>query len=298
MSENYSKADIRHIAESMIEDLRECEDGTVTSTGRLARKFGYEDMETFDLFELHDALFRAAKANRITLDMSEHDGKVEGLPFNLTFVVRNKKAQIKCPYCGSTDTARYIYGYPAFSEEMQQKLDAGKWILGGCCIDGVEMNGQYVNTMPLRHCNECKKDFGSAPILITAKKDLAEDYRDIVTSIKFSIGGYFQGNTEVTIKKNENGAVVKVEMFPYGLDAPDDRQITPLKWQKIVNTLYGQMYLHEWKKEYVDLGVLDGTQWSLDINLTGRRSRYYHGSNAYPPYWSELKKIFREYSKL
>ena len=121
MSEKYSKADLRHIAESMIEDLRECEDGTVTTTGWLARAYGYDDMETFDLFDLHDALFRAAKANHITLDMSEHKDKVEGLPFNLTFIVKNKKAQIKCPRCGSKNTARYIYGYPAFSERDATK---------------------------------------------------------------------------------------------------------------------------------------------------------------------------------
>lgn len=46
MSEKYSKADLRHIAEDMIEDLRECEDGTITTTGRLARDYGYDDMET------------------------------------------------------------------------------------------------------------------------------------------------------------------------------------------------------------------------------------------------------------
>ena len=80
MSGKYSKADIRHIAESMIEDLRECEDGTITSTSRLAYKFGYMDLETEDLYELHDAIFRVAKANKIKLDMSEHDGKLEGLP--------------------------------------------------------------------------------------------------------------------------------------------------------------------------------------------------------------------------
>jgi hypothetical protein len=55
---------------------------------------------------------------------------------------------------------------------------------------------------------------------------LAEDYRDIVTSIKFSVGGFFEGNTEVTILKNDEGAVVKVMQFPYGIEAPDDQQIT------------------------------------------------------------------------
>ena len=298
MSGKYSKADIRHIAESMIEDLRECEDGTITSTSRLAYKFGYMDLETEDLYELHDAIFRVAKANKIKLDMSEHDGKVEGLPFNLTFVVKNKKAQIKCPRCGSIDTARYIYGYPAFSEEMEKKLKEGKWALGGCCMNGVEINGQYVETMPTRCCNNCKKDFGSAPILITRKTGMAEDYRDIVKSIKFSVGGYFGGYTVVTISQNSEGANVNVQKFPDGLDIPENKQITKSKWNKIVNTLYSQLYLNEWKKRFVDPQVMDGTQWSLDINLSNRRARHYYGSNDYPPYWPELKKIFGEFAKL
>lgn len=36
----------------------------------------------------------------------------------------------------------------------------------------------------------------------------------------------------------------------------------------------------------------------LDIKLTNRRVRHYFGSNDYPPYWSELKKIFRVFTKL
>lgn len=299
MSDKYSKNDIKYIAEDLVEELRECKDGTVTTTAMLAKKYGYDGMEMEDLFDLHDALFRTAKAHKITLDMSEHDGKVEGLPFNLTFIVRNKKAQIKCPHCGSTDTARYLYGYPAFNEEMQKKLDEGKMVLGGCCIDVVHVNDQRVTIMPTRRCNKCKKDFGKPPILKTRNEITAEDYRDIVESIKFSVGGFHEGHTDITITKNENGAFVNVEQFLIGdLDIPENRQITPARWQKIVNTLYNQLYLHEWKKKYVDPLVLDGTQWSLDIKLTNGRKREYYGSNLYPPYWPELKKIFRPFAKI
>ena len=61
----------------------------------------------------------------------------------------------------------------------------------------------------------------------------------------------------------------------------------------------GEKTIHEWKKrfEVLDYAVEDGTQWSLDIKLTNNRSRHYYGSNAYPPYWPELKKIFREFAK-
>lgn len=300
MSENYSKADLRHIAEDLIEDLRECEDGTDITTWQLVNSAGYEMNEfgEWDLFDIHDALFRAAKAHHITLDMSVHEGKVEGLPYNLDFIVHNKKAQIKCPHCGSTDTARYIYGYPLFSEKMQKKLADGKWMLGGCCISSVEINGEQVSIQPHRICNKCKKDFATEPVLITPKKDLAEYYRDIVTSIKFSIGGLFAGHTEITIRRNDKGAFVTAKKSIGYEDLPDPKQITMGKWYKIINTLYGQMYLHEWKKEYVNPGVLDGTQWSLDINMTNKRVRHYYGSNDYPPYWTELKKIFSQFTKV
>ena len=301
MRKKFSKADLRHIAEGLIEDLRECEDGTVTTTWRLLKAQGYEEreFEDWDLFDIHDALFNAARANKITLDMSVHDNRCEGLLYNLDFVVRNKKAQIKCPYCGSRDTARYVYGNPAFTEEMREKLDSGKWALGGCCIRTLDLNGKRVDIMPARKCNKCRKDFGKAPVLISPKSGIAEDYRDIVMAIKFSVGGYFGGFTEVKISKNDKGAWVSVrETIPAKRpeDIPQDRQITPARWEKIVNTLYGQMYLHEWKKSYVDQDVLDGTQWSLEIKLTGGRKRTYTGSNDYPTYWNELLKMFKPFA--
>lgn len=39
-----------------------------------------------------------------------------------------------CPACGSRRIASITYGYPIFSEELEQKLEAGEITLGGCCI--------------------------------------------------------------------------------------------------------------------------------------------------------------------
>ena len=80
--------------------------------------------------------------------MSAHDGMVEGLPFHLDYIVRNKRAQIKCPYCSSKNTARILYGYPAYSEELQKKLDNGKIAIGGCCISGAPVDGGMIRTDP------------------------------------------------------------------------------------------------------------------------------------------------------
>ncbi len=66
---------------------------------------------------------------------------------------------------------------------------------------------------------------------------------------------------------------------------------------RIRNSLYSELYLHEWKKKFVNYNVLDGEQWELEIKLTGNRKRTYAGSNEFPPYWGELKAIFRPYVK-
>ncbi len=298
MSEKYTIKDLRYIAEDMVEMLRDYEDGTVTTTGKMAYEAGYEDLEISDLLELHKSLFRAATANHIKLEISDHVDCADIQPYVLEYTVKNKKAQIKCPYCGSTNTARYIYGYTIVSDEMKKKVYSGKWILCDCMVNSVKIGEKEIINMPKRKCLYCKENFATEPILIEKEYNTAEDYRDIVTSVKFSIGGYFGGFTDITIKKNEKGASVSVQKTRDPDESYSDRQITPMKWKKIVNKLYGQMYLHEWKKDYVDNSVMDGTQWNLVISLKGKRPRSYGGSNDYPPYWKELIKIFREYVKI
>jgi len=40
----------------------------------------------------------------------------------------------KCPACASIRIADIMYGYPIFSEELDDLLKTGKVILGGCCV--------------------------------------------------------------------------------------------------------------------------------------------------------------------
>ena len=295
-----TKTELRHIAEDLVDELRELPDGYEITSGQLLAKAGYhpDDMEFEELFDFHDALFRAAKANHIILDMSKHENKIEGLPWNLDFAVRNKKAQIKCPRCGSIDTARILYGMPAMSDELQAKIDSGKIHLGGCCRMAVETDdGTMIDLDPKRYCNHCRKEFASPAYW--QNKDLIAAYADLAESVEFQVGGFFGGTTRINIKKNDKGALVHVDCFPYGPETlAEDRQITPLRWMKFINRLFNELYVHEWKKEYVDPEVLDGTQWHLEIKLGGRRKRTIDGSNAYPPYWSELKALLRPFGKV
>ena len=40
----------------------------------------------------------------------------------------------KCPACGGEPVASILWGMPAFSEKLNQDLESGRVVLGGCCV--------------------------------------------------------------------------------------------------------------------------------------------------------------------
>lgn len=46
-----------------------------------------------------------------------------------------KRKPKKCPKCGHSPLASIFYGEPDFSNTLQEKLDKGFAVLGGCAID-------------------------------------------------------------------------------------------------------------------------------------------------------------------
>lgn len=89
-----TKEELRTVVEDLVDELRELPDGVEVTSAQLLKRIGYDsaEMTPGELYDYHDALFREAEENHITLDMSKHDNKLEGLPWNLDFAVRNKKA--------------------------------------------------------------------------------------------------------------------------------------------------------------------------------------------------------------
>ena len=153
MGEKLTKEEIKIIAGDLVEELRECPDGTRITTSLLLRQAGHEeDFDSIDMIDIHNELFELAEANNITLDMSEHANKIEGLPYNLDYIIHNKDAQYRCPYCGSTDSAKYLYGFVGLEGLVRRKVKEGKWIIGGCEISDTK-------DLDKRFCKACNRDF-------------------------------------------------------------------------------------------------------------------------------------------
>lgn len=279
------------IVSRLVEELRELPNLTEITTYQLAHQAGFDTdaIDNMDFLSIDYLLRKAASKAHITIDGSKHDGLVEGLTFNLDYIVKNDKAYVKCPRCGSKDTARILYGMPAMDDVLEKKLESGKVILGGCCVTGAEVNGKHIWIDPKRHCNGCRRDFASPPVFFV--NDAAFDYRDEVTTIHFRDGGFFQGHTDLVIKKEKDGIIARHSGFdPLKDEAFEHRYTMPEReWNRLLDAIFCTYYLHEWKKQYRS-DILDGEQWSVTISLSIGHKRNYSGSNAFPAYWKEFQK--------
>lgn len=177
----------------------------------------------------------------------------------------------KCPRCGSSDVI-----------EIPQTLPE------------VTGNG------PSAHCNACGMDFGKPPFLRKRKGQTDDEprelYPDVVTGITFSEGGYFGGTDLLEITTKDGVHIFDYARFPDVIE-PYSGVIPDAKWKRIMNTLFYRLCIHEWKKSYVDPNVLDGTQWELELKLTKGRHYTISGSNAFPPLYKSLVRLFKPYMK-
>ena len=236
------------------------------------------------------------------------------------FTIYNSFAAVKCPRCGGQNTARLICGDPAQCaefrhrpEELSRRIKAGKIRLSSNTAGAetiVQAGGNPVIIRASRQCADCGKQFGALPLIISRDKKTAKDYREEVTTVELVLREVFGSYIKIEVKRNDSGAEVRVieetkspssdlESPSLGLGSSDPghessnekRMITLEEWDSIVNSLYTQLYLHEWMKGYDNRFIPDCPRWELKIRLRGRRQRNYHGSAALTPYYKELLRL-------
>lgn len=292
-----TKTEMKEMIAELVEQLRELPDGFEITSGQMLSYCGY-DPEKFgynELFAYHDALLHAARNNHITLDMSKHEGRDEGLPWNLDFVVRNDEAQMKCPHCGSRNTGVIYYGDLAFDELMQDKLDAGRIHIGGCLVHLIKLqDGRKVIMGPRRYCNECGKRFG-APAY-RQDKETVKYYPDLVKEIRYTEYVHHFPKVDVHLVNNDRGVTVSDRSAVWTQKDCDEYewQISQRKWKNLTEKLYNRLFLADWDRNYdrsfTNEKVLleDGVMWSLKIKLD-QGIEEYRGSALFMPYWEELR---------
>ena len=280
------------IVDDLVEELRECEYGTVTTLSKLLKATGHDDpnLDEEELRILWDALGSAGNACRVYIDWRMSKDRKNEPVEDLEFMVYNKNATVKCPRCSSSSTARILYGSPRMAE-LRRRIEAGKVVPGGGMLFEVPMDGRMVTINPARRCADCGKEFGGPPLIVAKDYLSAEDYRDVVTKVEFTAYETFGAYTKITVIKNDRGAMATVCEDPSASGEVQSRQVDEHFWNSLMYHLYRRIYLKDWNKNYDGPFGRQGARWELRIRMTGRRQRNYHGSNALTPYFKELMQI-------
>lgn len=118
-----------------------------------------------------------------------------------------------------------------------------------------------------------------------------------ISTIKFSIGGYFGGYETHTITLTDDKLLRYPEhsIIPKPMDAPaveDD----PVSKEEFLETIRN-LHMGEWRRSYntrrFGYVVCDGTQWEIEIGYrNGHKPVKFSGDNAYPYNFHELEELF------
>lgn len=174
----------------------------------------------------------------------------------------------------SPDYNGLIVGYPTLHTQLgcnQLYLEKAKEALS-------EAGGTY---HPSKAEQRAAKIDGSIPYL---------------SNLVFSIGGYFDGHVTTTIAFYDECMKVNKEHL-YELESDEEQTVDyPDNKESFMQALQ-DLHFGEWKSQYVNLGVLDGTQWSLELHFSnGQRTVSFSGSNAYPYNFDDFCSLIGERS--
>jgi hypothetical protein len=105
-----------------------------------------------------------------------------------------------------------------------------------------------------------------------------------------SVGGYF--GTSYSFEVNFDNGKTTWEAREEGVLEPGLTLQMDTRGINAFREALSKCSILDWDKEYIDPDILDGTQWSLDIELKDR-SIQINGSNAYPKEWKRFCKVIQ-----
>jgi hypothetical protein len=112
-----------------------------------------------------------------------------------------------------------------------------------------------------------------------------------IKRIEASVGGYF-GSSYTFAIEFVTGWMNWEERGMGILESGLNEQITAEGINSFKKEL-SKCRILNWKNEYIDRDTIDGTQWTLDIQLEDRNI-HISGSNEYPKEWAKFCKCIRK----
>jgi len=108
-----------------------------------------------------------------------------------------------------------------------------------------------------------------------------------IRKVEFYSGGYFGGHKNIEVGLLDSSKIPSIKGNSLGFPF-----LKPETWELVKIKLFYEIKVQNWTEDYVDLNVLDGNQWELNITLMSNKKIKIYGSNAYPSNFKKLKEMF------
>ena len=109
-----------------------------------------------------------------------------------------------------------------------------------------------------------------------------------------SVGGYMGHSFSVEIDFKKASAKYDVYERGYKAKSTETVILSESKIQAFLKTLE-KVKITEWKENYPNPGIMDGTNWGIEIKFGDNKKFSSSGDNAYPGQWktfcSAIKKL-------
>ena len=125
------------------------------------------------------------------------------------------------------------------------------------------------------------------PVLLN---DSNHDIYYDVKNIKASVGGYF--GVYYDFELNFESRQLKWKHYGAGEEEQFEKRIQKKTLEKFRKGLKF-VNLINWKRKYLESNICDGTQWSIEIDIDGRKKKII-GDNKFPKESSEFCQLVRE----
>lgn len=162
-----------------------------------------------------------------------------------------------------------------------------------CCVDPsydiqVSFTRQY-----LAKAKQALIDLGGEyiPTKTEVRNEKFNEMVDTITNIHFTYGGFFDGYECKNFFFDKSAVFVQSYNAPFNADfksfTVQPHHLSTSSFLSAIKSLN----LGEWKKEYFNPYVCDGTQWSLRINFANSTQKQIDGSNAFPYNFDQLMSL-------
>lgn len=113
--------------------------------------------------------------------------------------------------------------------------------------------------------------------------------------IELYYGGFFGKSINCRISFSGSKIIVE-DLIVFGKDNEREKSTLPC-FDDMTRTSFlrelRDIHMGEWKREYMDPDILDGTQWEVDVRFADGKKQHFSGSNKFPYNFNEFLEVMR-----